>query len=119
MDFSNPLFLISIIMGICYALFGWIMIKYPPKWPNYLYGYRTVRAMKNEKNWVFAQRYSAKEMMKTGIIYIVIAVLCPLIPAYSYILITIALIVMVTLLVYPIISTERALKRFEDEKNVI
>ena len=42
------------------------MSKKPPKEINGLYGYRTPRAMKNQKIWEYAQVYSAKVMMKYG-----------------------------------------------------
>ena len=45
---------------------GFIMSKKPPKEINGLYGYRTPIAMKNQKNWDYAQVYSAKVMMKYG-----------------------------------------------------
>lgn len=118
MDFSNPLFLISIVMGVTYVLFGWIMIKYPPKCPNYLYGYRTGRAMKNEENWDFAQRYSAKEMMKVGVVYLLLVATSPVIPTQSTIVIVPGMVLLFGFCFYPVYTTEKALKKFEAEKTL-
>jgi uncharacterized membrane protein len=38
-------------------------IYYPPKGINSLYGYRTFRSMKNQENWNFANKLSAKYML--------------------------------------------------------
>lgn len=42
------------------------MLRFPPKKINGLYGYRTSNSMMNQRNWDFAQIYSAKEMIKLG-----------------------------------------------------
>jgi len=118
MDFSNPFFLLSLISGLVCILAGWMMIKFPPKWPNYLYGYRTARAMKNEENWVFAQKFSAKEMMKLGVVFLLIAVASPLIPTNSTLIMVVVLVILIGMCLYPIITTERALKKFEENRKL-
>ena len=62
----NPLFITLGSCGLIFMVMGYIMHKKPPKEINGLYGYRTPRAMKNEKIWDYAQVYSAKVMMKYG-----------------------------------------------------
>jgi uncharacterized membrane protein len=62
----NPLFITLGSCGIIFIVMGFIMSKKPPKEINHLYGYRTPRAMKNQKIWDYAQVYSAKVMMKYG-----------------------------------------------------
>lgn len=50
---------------------------FPPKTINSWYGYRTVRSMKNEKNWKLAQKYSANlSILILGIIFITQCILC-------------------------------------------
>jgi len=62
----NPLFITLGSCGLIFIAMGFIMSKKPPKEINGLYGYRTPIAMKNQKNWEYAQVYSAKVMMKYG-----------------------------------------------------
>ena len=62
----NPLFITLGSCGLIFIVMGLIMSKKPPKEINGLYGYRTPIAMKNQKNWDYAQVYSAKVMMKYG-----------------------------------------------------
>jgi len=45
---------------------GIILLKFPPKGINMLYGYRTKNSMKSQERWDFAQKFSAKEMIKSG-----------------------------------------------------
>nr|WP_262913437.1 SdpI family protein [Aequorivita xiaoshiensis] len=49
------------------------MRKFPPKKINALYGYRTSSSMKNQERWDFAQIYSSAEMIKIGLLNIVIS----------------------------------------------
>ena len=63
---ENPLFNITIFGGIIFIFTGFVMIQFPPKKINPLYGYRTISSMKSQERWDFAQRFSAKEMMKLG-----------------------------------------------------
>ncbi len=62
----NPLFITLGSCGVIFIVMGYFMSKKPPKEINGLYGYRTPRAMKNQKIWEYAQVYSAKVMMKYG-----------------------------------------------------
>ena len=43
------------------------MQKFPPKKINSIYGYRTPSSMKNQERWNFAQKFSAKEIIKMGV----------------------------------------------------
>jgi len=62
----NPLFLIPVITGLIFVILAIIMLKFPPKDINSLYGYRTKSSMQNKERWTFAQKYSAIEMAKLG-----------------------------------------------------
>ncbi len=66
--FENPLMNITFFVGLIFILAGVIMLKFPPKKINSLYGYRTTNSMKNQDRWKFAQNYSSKEMIKLGLI---------------------------------------------------
>lgn len=75
MDFSNDLFLISTTVGAISIVTGFILLKYPPKNINFLYGYRTKNSMKSKEIWDFAQTYSAKLMIKGGFFFIVLGII--------------------------------------------
>jgi len=62
----NPLFLIPVMTGLIFVILAIIMLKFPPKDINSLYGYRTKNSMQNKERWTFAQKYSAIEMAKLG-----------------------------------------------------
>lgn len=66
--FYSPYFWSPILMGVIYFLVGYFMIKYPPKYRDGLYGYRTPRARKTEAHWVFAQKFSAIMFKKFGLL---------------------------------------------------
>ena len=68
MNFGNQLFLIPIITGPIFVIAGMIMMKFPPKKINSLYGYRTFSSMKSQERWNFSQKYSAQELIKVGFI---------------------------------------------------
>ena len=63
---DNPLFLIPLMSGLLFCIAGYVMLKFPPKKINSLYGYRTTSSMKSKDRWDFSQKYSAIEMMKAG-----------------------------------------------------
>ena len=68
-----PLAGILLLTGGCFSLAGYITKRFPPKKINHLYGYRTKTSMRNQEVWDFAQRYSASEMIKSGIIMLILA----------------------------------------------
>ena len=62
-----------VLPGIIFLIFGAVMYFFPPKKINGWYGYRTGGSMKIQKNWRFAQKYSAKVMMVFGLIMTVLS----------------------------------------------
>ncbi|QXP78087.1 MULTISPECIES: SdpI family protein [Winogradskyella] len=70
---ENPLFLIPFSSGVIFIIVGFIMLKFPPKAINSIYGYRTNASMKNQERWDFAQIYSSKKMIKIGTLLSIIA----------------------------------------------
>lgn len=51
---------IMIIIGVLWR-------KHYPKTINWIYGYRTFRAMKSQEVWEFAHRFSGKMMLRSGV----------------------------------------------------
>jgi len=68
-----PFAVILLLTGACFSLAGYITKRFPPKKINHLYGYRTKTSMRNQEVWDFAQRYSADEMIKLGLVMLVLA----------------------------------------------
>ena len=73
--FDNPLFIIAVLTGFVFLVAGVIMNKFPPKAINSLYGYRTAASMKSQERWDFAQRYSSRKFMQTGVMQLLIALI--------------------------------------------
>ena len=67
------------LIGVIILSAGWMMIKYPPKKINYLYGYRTESSMRNQQTWDEANRFSARLMVKIGCILISVGLIFSLI----------------------------------------
>jgi len=113
MNFTDPLFLVPIICGPVFIIAGYTMLKIPPKWPNTFYGYRTPRAMKSKENWEFSQSYAAKELMKSGAVFTILAVFGPMVHVTFPMDLILALGLMLLFAGYPIYKTERALRKRE------
>ncbi|RYD91089.1 MAG: SdpI family protein, partial [Sphingobacteriales bacterium] len=62
------------LIGIIMLVVGYIQKRFPPKSINLLYGYRMPSSMKNQQTWDAAQRYSARLMIKLGILFILTGV---------------------------------------------
>jgi uncharacterized membrane protein len=63
---DNHILLLPILTGSIFILAAAIMLKFPPKKINNIYGYRTPSSMKNQERWDFSQKYSAKKLIKLG-----------------------------------------------------
>lgn len=75
MNTENPLFILPLLVGSVFVIAGFILLIFPPKKINWLYGYRTKSSMKNIERWNFAQKYSAKVMIVCGVIYAAFAII--------------------------------------------
>lgn len=64
------IFEMQLLFGIVFLIFGIIILKFPPKTINEMYGYRTKNAMSSIKKWNFSQRYSSILISKIGIFLI-------------------------------------------------
>lgn len=102
------------LFSLIVILAGVIMAIFPPKKVNYLYGYRTPRAMKNLHNWTFAQKYAAKMLIIGGVILMLAAVamefLFKLEKNLSALMIFLSVILVVAFVFF---TTESAIKKFE------
>ncbi len=110
--FLKPLVLIPGLTGIIFTITALILFRFPPKKINWLYGYRTIKSMKSQEAWDFAQRYSSRLMLYSGLILLIIACCALLFPPFH----ETTEIILSMILVFAgafglIILTERELKR--------
>lgn len=68
MEWIDKLNQLPLLTGIIFIIAGFIMYNFPPKKINMFYGYRSISSMKSQERWDFSQKYSAKELMKFGMI---------------------------------------------------
>jgi len=108
---ENPLFIIPILTGFIFCIVGAIMLKFPPKTINSLYGYRTLISMKSQERWDFAQRYSAQKLIEWGFILILIALLGCFFRLPSAFGVIAGLLLMIVCVAIPIIKTEKELRQ--------
>ena len=55
--------------------FIFLFYKYPPRKINTLYGYRTIRSMKNKEIWNFANTYSTKLLFNFSLLTCIIQII--------------------------------------------
>ncbi len=107
-----------LVIPFAMLITGILYMKRPAKTINWMYGYRTQRAMKDQETWDFAQQYFGKVCRRLGMsltIFVVILMLY-VIGRDEKTLGTVGMImgiVEVSTLVYVLTPTERALKKRE------
>lgn len=110
-DFLFKIFLLPFVCGAIFIPAGIILFFFPPKKINYLYGYRTRSAMKSQERWVFAQKYSAKQMIKGGFCLMMISLLGLFIDLNESAKLIIGLIIVFLPVVYIFRTTEKQLEQ--------
>ena len=110
----------NLLFPLIMIVMGRYFMKKSPKEINYIFGYRTNMSMKNKDTWDFAHKYFGKRWFRLGWLLIPISVIPMLfvIGKGEDIIGTVGMVVMVIdliLLIAPIFSTERALKRIFDK----
>ncbi len=81
---------------------------------NSIIGYKTQRAMKNQRNWEFAQKYSGRLILYFGIasaVYTALAYLFPILDIGE----SLYFVVLTLYMAFLIYKTETALKKMEQE----
>ncbi|MCC9042934.1 SdpI family protein [Myroides sp. M-43] len=82
---------------------------------NSILGYRTHRAMKNQRNWEFAQKFSGKGFVYLGIGTGIYSGISYLLPTYSHLLNKLYFLPMIIVLGIIIYKTEQGLKKLEQQ----
>lgn len=102
--------IILVVTGLLLVLFGYIFLKYPPKRINWFYGYRTSSSMKSQERWDFAQRHSARGMMRVGLYMLLAGLFGGWLPFRPVVQAFLAIPVMLVFMAVLIYRTEKALK---------
>jgi uncharacterized membrane protein len=106
MNWANPIFLIPLITGPFFIMAGILMAKFPPKDINNIYGYRTKRSMKSQESWDFAQLFSAKRLIYSGIILMICSIIGSFIRTTELLAVVIGLLSVIVAAAIPIVKTE-------------
>ena len=111
MIFDNPAAeLPFIIIGITLIVLGIFLYRFPPKKINGFYGYRTIRSMKSQQSWDFAQKYSAKELIKFSSLLLIVSITGVLLDFSDTLSILIGLGMTLNIFVIVFVKSEKALK---------
>ncbi len=102
---------VSILCGIIFIAAAGVMLVFPPKKINDLYGYRTTNSRKSQERWDFAQRFSAWRMMEVGIFMIMIAVVLDYVDFPEIVGVVAGLTLLIGSCVYMLVRTESAIKK--------
>lgn len=114
MNPENPFFLISTLCGVIFLITAFIVLRFPPKKINGLYGYRTTRSMSSQSNWDFAQRFSTIRMLEGGVLMTVLGLAGLFLPPVNEALeLGLSMLLLFGACGYILYSTEKALKSRE------
>lgn len=101
----------SFLSGIIFIITGFVMFKFPPKNINMLYGYRTTRSMKNQEQWGFSQKYSAKLLILCGVFLILTSNISLIITINNKAKLFISLALIFGSVIFLLFKTENELKK--------
>lgn len=114
------MYLISLLLPLTMLVMGLIFVKRPPKEINDLYGYRTLRSMKSQEAWDFANRYMGKIWAWLGFAMTILSIVATIIAnklgedfMLKYIIIL--TIVQLVVMIIPIFFVEKELKKNFDD----
>lgn len=113
MNTDNPLFVTLAVCGTAGILTGIFTKIFPPKKINIFYGHRTRTSMKNQRNWDYAQKHFASELIKAGVLMILFSFFGLMITSTEVYWMVMALIFISIILFYFSWRTDRAVKKFE------
>lgn len=111
MNYLNPIFLIPALTGFIFIVIGFIFLKFPPKKINSIIGYRTSNSMKSQEKWDFAQIYSSKQMIMSGIFLTLCSLLSLVINGDEKIGVAIGIGLLILAVGLIFIRTENAIKQ--------
>jgi len=109
-SFLESILLPSFISGILFIIISFITRIYPAKKINWFNGYRSKLSMKNQETWDFAQQYSSKQLLISGITITLLSCIGILIQLSEIARISISLILIFSAVLFMSFRTERVLK---------
>jgi len=110
MSFIDSILSMPALVGVIFILVGCIMLLFPPKKINSLYGYRTTRSMKNQEQWDFAQKYSSKLLIFCGFILSLISLTGFFINFQNNTEAIVSTILIIVAIIPVLVKTEKAIK---------
>ncbi|MFN3752782.1 SdpI family protein [Flavobacterium sp.] len=108
---SEKIMIIPFLIGIIFTATALIMLRFPPKKINYLYGYRTIASMKNQQVWDFSQRYSGIKMIQVGLVLVTISFLNFFLDLAEGLQVGLGLTLVILACLYLFFATEKAIKK--------
>ncbi len=99
-----------IIFAVITLIAGVLFYIYPPNYIYKLYGYKTKSSRKNKARWDFAQKYSAKLILRIGLINGAIAIVSSPISINHQISLILGLAAILISLIVLYFKTEWAIK---------
>lgn len=110
------LLLTNIFSSIIFIIVGVILKVWPPKEINYIFGYRTFFAMKNQETWKEGNEFSGTMMILSGVIALIFSLLITVLYwNYPHISTSISSIGTILLIVGFVFYTEIHLRKIFDE----
>lgn len=106
-----PIETTGFLTGAIFIVAAVIMMAFPPRKINALYGYRTRTSMKSQQHWDFAQRYSSRRMIEAGLAMIILAAIIDFVGISPAVGTMISLSLLGLTAVYLLLCTERALNK--------
>ena len=110
---ESPVFFLLLLCGTSFFVAGLIVMKFPPKKINSLYGYRTSRSMRNQQSWDLAQQYSSRQMVLIGTILVSLSFLSSLLAISAVAGLIAGFSVFTALIIVFMLRVENVLKRNE------
>ncbi|RYG33154.1 MAG: SdpI family protein [Chitinophagaceae bacterium] len=102
---------IPILLGVIFLIAGAAMRIFPPRKINALYGYRTPRSMSSGTRWHFAQKFAAYKLMESGIVLALVSLPFAFFKLPDPWRDWIGIAAIASAILYPVISTETAIKK--------
>lgn len=107
---QNSILFIPLLSGTILFIVGLILMKYPPKKINSIYGYKTPSSMKSQERWDFAQKYASRELMNMGFFLSVTSLIGKLIQLDEQSTVWVGLAMTIFTVVLVIVKVEKAIK---------
>jgi len=100
-----------------FIVFGIFSLMVIPRKPNWIMGYRTSIALKNQDTWVFAHKHFGKQLITFGLVYIILSIVRTvlMINEASSLIIGVIIAAQVIAVLLALIPTEIALRKTFDK----